>query len=167
MAEPLDQALSLALMRGHPAQAARVLETLPDDDAAALFARAPSRLVAGVLAAMLPQRAARVVGGLDGARTLELLAPMATQPTVAILCHLPEPRRRRISAGLPTATALASNPAACWSARSAAMVWRGRCGAIRPPTLQPAIRRCRCSPRAATGACWQACSTPGWPCCRG
>ncbi len=108
MADADDHSLSLAFMRGHPAQAARVLEALPDGEAAALFGRAPARLGAAVLAAMLPQRAARCVAALDDARALELLATMATQPSVALLRQLPEARRRALTAGLPTATALAS-----------------------------------------------------------
>ena len=108
MAEDRDQSLSLAFMRGHPVQAARVLEALPDADAAALFHRAPARLGAAVLAAMLPRRAARCVEALDDVRALELLAAMGTQPTVALLRHLPEARRQPLIAGLPTATALAS-----------------------------------------------------------
>jgi magnesium transporter len=108
MAEDRDQTLSLAFMRAHPAQAARVLELLPTDEAAVLFARAPARLGAAVLEAMLPQRAARCVAPLIDARVLELLAPMGTQPTVALLRHLPESRRKGLIAGLPTGAALAS-----------------------------------------------------------
>ena len=103
-----DHDLSLAYMRGHPAQAARVLESLPDAEAAALFDRAPARLGALVLEAMLPLRAARCLQPLDDARALELLSHMATQPAVALLRHLPEPRRRLLTAGLPTVTAMAS-----------------------------------------------------------
>jgi magnesium transporter len=108
MSDHSDRTLSLAFMRGHPVQAAQVLEALPADDAAALFAHAPARLGAAVLAAMLPQRAARCVAALPDERALELLAPLGTQPTVALLRHLPEPRRKLLIAGLPTAAALAS-----------------------------------------------------------
>jgi len=44
---------------------------------------------------------------MDDERTLELLSAMGTQPTVALLGHLAEPRRQRLIAGLPTAAALA------------------------------------------------------------
>jgi magnesium transporter len=108
MAGDREHTLSLAFMRGHPAQAARVLESLPADEAAVLFAQAPARLGAEVLAAMLPYRAAHCIEALGDARALELLAQMGTQPTVAVLRHLPEPRREILIAGLPTAAALAS-----------------------------------------------------------
>ncbi len=108
MAGDRDHTLSLAFMRGHPAQAAQVLESLPADEAAALFAQAPARLGAGVLSAMLPNRAAQCIASLDDARALELLTAMGTQPTVAVLRHVPEPRREELVAGLPTAAAFAS-----------------------------------------------------------
>ncbi len=108
MAENRDSALSLAFMQGHPAQAARVLEALPAPDAAAVFERAPVRLCAGVLAAMLARPAANCIAALGDARSLELLVPMSTQSVVAILRHLPEPRRRTLLAGLPTASLVAS-----------------------------------------------------------
>jgi magnesium transporter len=103
-----DHSLSLAFMRSHPAQAAQVLESLPPGEAAALFDQTPARLGAAVLAAMLPQRAAHCISVLADARALELLSPMGTQPTVAVLRHLPDPRRKRLIAGLPTPAALAS-----------------------------------------------------------
>jgi magnesium transporter len=108
VSEAREQALSLAFMRGHPAQAARVLEALPAEQAAALFARVPARVGAAVLAAMLPSWAARCLTELDDARALDLLAPMGTQPAVAVLRHLPESRRRTLANGLPTTVALAS-----------------------------------------------------------
>jgi magnesium transporter len=108
MAKDRDNTLSLAFMRGHPTQAAQVLESLPAGEAAAVFDHTPARLGATVLAAMLPHRAAGCITALVDARALELLAPMGTQPTVAVLRHLPESRRRLLIAGLPTATALAS-----------------------------------------------------------
>jgi magnesium transporter len=107
--EAQPQRLSLAFMRGHPAQAARVLEALPPQDAAALFARTPARLGADVLAAMLPQSAARCVAALDDERALELLSSMGAQPIVAVLRYLGEARRRELIKGLPTSAALASS----------------------------------------------------------
>jgi magnesium transporter len=100
--------LSVAFMRLRPAQAARVLEAMPAADAAALFARVPARLGANVLAAMLPTAAARSIGQLDDERAMELIGGLGLQPAVALLRHVAEPRRARLIAGLPTATALAS-----------------------------------------------------------
>jgi magnesium transporter len=86
-----------------------VLEALPPDEAAILFARTPARLGAAVLAAMLPQAAARCVTRLDDARALELLWPMGAQPIVAVLRYVADGRRRDLLKGLPTTAALASS----------------------------------------------------------
>ena len=109
MTDTAPQRLTLAFMRTHPAQAARVLETLPPDEAATLFARAPARLGAAVLATMLPQAAARCVARLDDERALELLSPMGAQPIVAVLRYVADTRRRELLKGLPTTAALASS----------------------------------------------------------
>ncbi len=100
--------LSLAFMRAHPAEAARVLEGVAPVEAAALLAHVPARLAAPVFAAMLPNAAARSLGGLEDEQALALLGELSTQPVVAVLRHLPEPRRAKLIGGLPTAAALAS-----------------------------------------------------------
>lgn len=101
-------ALTHAFMRTRPAEAARVLEAVPADQAAALFARVPSHVGAPVLAAMVPSIAARTAAELDDARALELLGLLGTLQIVSLLRHLPELRRKKLLAGLPTAPALAS-----------------------------------------------------------
>ena len=100
--------LSIAFMRGHPPEAARVLEALEPAQAAELLAHVPARLAAPVFAAMLPNAAARSLAGLDDEQALALLGTIGTQPLVAALRHVPEPRRSALLAGLPTAAALAS-----------------------------------------------------------
>lgn len=102
------ETLSLAFMRAHPPEAARVLETVAPQAAAALLARSPARLAAPVLAAMLPSAAARALGEVEDEQALALLGELGTQPVVAVLRHVPEPRRARLIAGLPTAAGLAS-----------------------------------------------------------
>ncbi|HEX5093406.1 MAG TPA: hypothetical protein VFV84_12040 [Burkholderiales bacterium] len=102
------EALSLAFMRTHPAEAARVLEAVIPADAAALLARAPARVAAPVLAAMLASAAARALAGVSDEQALALLGELGTQPVVAVLRNVPEPRRGRLIAGLPTAASLAS-----------------------------------------------------------
>lgn len=102
------QSLTLAFLRAHPPQAARVLETLPAADAAALFTRVPARLGAIVLKDMLPAAAARSIAELDDDRAMELLGALGVQPAVVLLRHIAEPRRTRLISGLPAITALAS-----------------------------------------------------------
>lgn len=100
--------LSIAFMRGHPPEAARVLEALEPAQAAELLALVPARLAAPVFAAMLPNAAARSLAGLDDDKALALLGAIGTQPLVAALRHVPDARRSTLLAGLPTAAALAS-----------------------------------------------------------
>jgi magnesium transporter len=102
------ETLSLAFMRAHPAEAARVLESVGAEAATALLARVPARVGAPVLAAMLPNAAARAFAGVHDEQALALLGELGTQPLVAILRHVAEPLRSRLIAGLPTTAALAS-----------------------------------------------------------
>ena len=102
------ETLTQAFIDAHPSDAARELAALPANEAAALFVRLPPRLGGPVLAAMLPPTAARVLDALDNDRVMALLASIGVQPAVAILRHLPDPRRSRLIDGLPTAVALAS-----------------------------------------------------------
>lgn len=102
------ETLSLTFMRLHPAEAARVLEAVEPNEAAALLARVPARLAAPVFAAMLPNTAARSLGALEDEQALALFGSLGTQPVVAVLRHIPEPRRGRLVAGLRPAAALAS-----------------------------------------------------------
>jgi magnesium transporter len=107
--EPIrESALSLAFMRVHPGNAARVLESLPPVQAASLFERAPARISASVMAAMLPRQASNCLAHLKDSRALELLTAMPLQATVSMLRNLPDARRRTMIAGLPTGSALAS-----------------------------------------------------------
>src|SRR5262245_38461940 len=102
------QALTLAYLADHPAEAARVVETLSVADAAALFAAIPARTGAPVLTAMLTTAAARTLGALADEQVLALLTAAGTQTAVALLRHVSDPRRTRLIAGLPTVSALAS-----------------------------------------------------------
>ena len=97
-----------AFMRSHPADAAQVLQSVPPSEAAALFAAAPVRVGALVLAAMLPSAAARSIDALDDERAMALLGALGAQPAVLVLRHVAEPRRSRLIAGLPTPVSLTS-----------------------------------------------------------
>ena len=102
------ETLTLAYVASHPSEAARVLEQRPAVEAAAVFTRLPARAMAPALAAMLPTAAARIVAALGDHVALGLLTAAGAQGAVAVLRHLPEPRRSRLVEGLPTATAIAA-----------------------------------------------------------
>jgi len=99
--------LTNAFLVAHPADAARVLDRLPAAEAAALFDRAPARLGAPVLAAMLPHAAARCLTALDVARGGLLLAALSAPAAAATLRHVADPARTRLLEALPTAASLA------------------------------------------------------------
>lgn len=100
-------ALTDAFLASHPNDAARVLEQLSDQDAAALFERAPARLGAPVLSAMLPYAAARCLLRIEASRAAMLLAAISVPAAVAMLRHLADAQRGPLLDTLPTATALA------------------------------------------------------------
>ena len=102
------ETLTLAYVATHPSDAARVLEQRPPLEAAALFARLPARAAAPTLAAMLPTAAARVIAAAGDHVALGLLTAAGAQAAVAVLRHVPEPRRTRLVEGLPTTTAVAA-----------------------------------------------------------
>lgn len=100
--------LTLAYVSAHPADAAHVLESVAPAEAAALLAGLPARAAAPALVAMLPPRAAQVLNALDDDDALGLLTAAGAHGAVAILRHIPEPRRSLLLKGLPTATAVTS-----------------------------------------------------------
>lgn len=100
--------LTLAYVSGHPADAARVLESRAPIEAAAVVSGLPARAAAPALTAMLPPAAARVITAVSDHVALSVLTAAGAQAAVAILRHVPEPRRTRLVNGLPTATAVAA-----------------------------------------------------------
>jgi magnesium transporter len=100
--------LSVDFVESHPAEAARVLESLPTAEASAFLASLPPPLGARALALMLPTAAARTLAALDDQAAHTLLHAASTPTAVAILRHLPESSRSRLVAQLPPASALAS-----------------------------------------------------------
>ncbi|MGA7802963.1 MAG: hypothetical protein WCC36_19355 [Gammaproteobacteria bacterium] len=99
--------LTLSYLEHHPAEAARVLEMLDADKAAALLEASPIRLCAPVLAQMLPPRAARCVELLSDATAAALVRRAGPQHGASMLRYLNPSRRNRLLAQLPTALAMA------------------------------------------------------------
>lgn len=100
--------LALAFVRTHATEAARVLESLPTQDASAMFAAIPPDSGAAAMAAMLPPAAARVLTGMPEHDASALLNATSHQSAVAILRHVPATMRARLLAGMPPAAALAA-----------------------------------------------------------
>jgi len=99
--------LSYAFLEAHPADAARVLERLAPDAAAALLQAAPLRLSAPVLRHMLPLAGARCLERLADADAVGLLRGVGAQTGVALLRYFSSARRAVLLAQLPTALTIA------------------------------------------------------------
>ena len=99
--------LSYAYLEAHPADAARVIERLAPDSAAALLRSAPARLAAPVLRQMLPLAGARCLETLDDAGAVRMLRGVGAQTGVALLRYFESARRARLLAQLPTALTIA------------------------------------------------------------
>jgi magnesium transporter len=99
--------LTLAYLVGHPAEAARVLETLPRAASVALLARLPARIGAPVLEALSPAIAAGHLVALEAERAIALLGMARIQAAAAALRHVPGPRRTTLLDGMATPRAVA------------------------------------------------------------
>lgn len=95
--------LSYAFLEAHPADAARVLERLPPESAAALLEEAPLRIVAPVLKKMLPLASARCLLQLNDDKVLGLLRAVGAQAGVALLRQFESAHRKQLLSQLPTA----------------------------------------------------------------
>ena len=102
-----SEELSYAFLEAHPVDAARVLERLAPESAAALLQSAPLRLASPVLRQMLPLAGARCLEQLDDSETIGLLRGVGAQAGVALLRHFGAERRAQMLAQLPTALTIA------------------------------------------------------------
>jgi magnesium transporter len=95
--------LSYAFLESHPIDAARVLERLAPESAAALIEEAPLRIIAPVLKQMLPLASARCLLLLDDPKVVGLLRAVGAQTGVALLRQFESAKRAKLLAQLPTA----------------------------------------------------------------
>ncbi len=105
MAHSFD--LAAAFLEAHPAEAARVLESLPTYEACEFFVLVEPARGAGALSSMLPTAGARVLTHLPEPSAAALAAAANTQSVVAILRHVPKALRDRLIAAMPAAAAIA------------------------------------------------------------
>src|SRR5687768_9434664 len=87
------QDLSHAFIAAHPVDAARVLEHLPPDASADLFAQVPVRILAPTVRAMMPFMAAQAIVRLPADAAALLLNECGAGPSAAIIRYVPESRR--------------------------------------------------------------------------
>jgi len=98
--------LSVAFLRRHPGEAARVLEQLKAGEAGALLLSVPGRVAAPVVSRLPPGFAARGLAAAPNDPVVRLLRRMNVPATAALLRHLTEARRQDLLNELPAATAV-------------------------------------------------------------
>lgn len=103
---PANNRLTYEYLRNHPDDAARVLERLPAEAVAALFADTPVRLAAPVLAAMLPYTAGRCLALMAAPTAGALLSQCPTPRAGAMLRQLDDTKVEALLAHAPSAFAL-------------------------------------------------------------
>jgi len=98
--------LTVAFLRTHPAEAARVLEQLDAGDTVSVLTSVPGRVAAPVMSRLPPGYAARCLAGISDDVVVRLLRRLHVPAAAALLRHVPDSRRQRILEELPAATAV-------------------------------------------------------------
>jgi len=99
--------LTLAFLRAHPTEAARVLEQLQPAETAGLLGSVPGRIAAPVVSRLVPAFAARTLGNVADESVVRLLRRLTTPAAAAVLRHIDEERRARLLTEMPSAMAVA------------------------------------------------------------
>lgn len=99
--------LTVAFLRAHPTEAARVLEQLQPGETAGLLSAVPGRIAAPVVSRLVPAFAARAIDSVADENVVRLLRRLTTPAAAALLRHVAEQRRARLLAELPGAMAVA------------------------------------------------------------
>lgn len=92
----IEAVLSTDFLEAHPTEAARVLETLPPEDAASVLRAADETDAALVLRRMAPTNGAACIALLDDAATRALIEHLPLDSAALLLRVLPEAERRRV-----------------------------------------------------------------------
>lgn len=122
---PEVNGLSAAFAESHPADAARVLETLPASDTAEFLAALTPRLAAPILRQMSAPHAARIATLLDESQIAAAIQLMGPQTAARVVQQLPNDRQLQLLARLPVATSIAIRLLVGYP--------RGTCGAYMDP----------------------------------
>jgi len=99
--------LTVAFLRTHPTEAARVLEQLQPTETSALLSAVPGRIAAPVVSRLVPSFAARALTNVADEAVVRLLRRLTTPAAAAVLRHIGSDRRTRLLTELPSAMAVA------------------------------------------------------------
>ena len=122
---PEINGLSTAFAQAHPAEAARVLETLPATDTAAFIAALAPRLAAPILRQMGRPYAARVISALEEGHVAAVMQLMGAQAAARLVEQLTPPQQLQLLSHLPAGTSIAIRLVIGYP--------RGTCGAYMDP----------------------------------
>ena len=122
---PEFNGLSIAFAESHPAEAARVLETLSVADTAGFIGALAPRLAAAILRHMGPPYAARVVATLEEEYVTLVIQFMGPQAAARVVQQMSNDRQLQLLARLPVATSIALRLLVGYP--------RGTCGAYMDP----------------------------------
>jgi magnesium transporter len=100
MAVSAMESLVRSFANGHPADAARALESLDANEAARVLKRLPPRLAGRVIERLAPQAAGAILTQIGAEGTRALLAEVPTRQAAAILHHLEDAMREAAVSGL-------------------------------------------------------------------
>jgi len=98
--------LTVAFLRNHPAEAARVLEQLDGAETTSVLVAVPGRVAAPVVARLPPGYAARCLDRVADDVIVRLLRRLSVPAAAALLRHFADARRQQILNDLPTAVAV-------------------------------------------------------------
>lgn len=117
--------LSAVFAASHPADAARVLETIAAPDTAEFIAALEPRLAAAIVRQFEPPYAARVFGLIDDNHGAAVIQSMGPQAAARLVQQLPHDRQLKLLAQLPVGTSIAIRLLVGYP--------RGTCGACMDP----------------------------------
>lgn len=122
---PEFNGLSIAFAESHPAEAARVLETLAVADTVGFMGALAPRLAAAILRHLGPPYAARVIATLEEEHVTAVIQFMGPQAAARVVQQLSNDRQLQLLARLPVATSIAIRLLVGYP--------RGTCGAYMDP----------------------------------
>lgn len=93
--------LSLAYLKNHPVDAGKVLDTVESREVINLLQDAPIRIIAPVLSAMSPHRAARAIQLFDNSKQALIYKEIGLHRTASIMRHIPAVKINKLLSLLP------------------------------------------------------------------
>lgn len=132
------------MLREYPDDAARLIETTPDAETAALLQGESTDVVVTILRRLTPDRSARIVGALPAEMVRRILVLFNPNQAAALLARLGEEERARCLATVDQALAEELRELSAYPADTAGSLMDPRVTSFRPDaTVRDVVRRIR------------------------